>query len=196
MNIYKISALLIVGALVSYALFLYFGADSSLTKTESRAVSTPLPSDVAQTRLFFSPSYRKIPGNTLTEIPLLVQTGGNSISTIQLELKYNPAVLRIVDVRTADFFTQPTIIINENDVTNGLINFVLDNNEKAINGSGIVAYLTLSPITTSSSSGTTDVTFLQKTAVRGSVRNESLLQSTESIHLDIAHITASSTPLL
>src|SRR5690606_22113985 len=127
----------------------------------------------------------KLSTASVTEVPLMIQTGGNSVEMIQIELKYNPQALQVLEIRAADFFKQSTIVLNENERRQGEINFALKSNKDEVKGNGTVAYLTLLPVISASGSGSTSINFLQKTAVRGESGQGSLLQSTEDLVIEL-----------
>ncbi len=190
MRIIKISLLLFLIALASYALFLYSRPAESYTELKINEIETADEEPIAQTRLFFSPSAQDL--NRVSEVPIMIQTGNNAVKLVQIELQYDPTHMQVLDIQPAGFFPEPRLIFKEHIVNRGTIHLAFENSETSITGSGELAIITLMPVHSASSSAVTQVKFMPKTAVRDASERESVLLSTEDLLLEIPAMIASS----
>lgn len=63
-------------------------------------------------------------GNTASA-QIVLETSSTAVRSVQLELSYNPYYLRNMRVTPGDFFNAPVIPLNEVDVANGRISYVI-----------------------------------------------------------------------
>lgn len=109
-----------------------------------------------------------------------IDTGQNKVTTVQLELSYNPKVLGSVDIASGSFFLNPTVLLKKIDPVGGTISYALSaSDEKGISGKGILAILTFTPV--AGQSGETQISFLPKTQVTAENLLQSALKSTTAI---------------
>lgn len=185
MNILKTIAILLLVGIGTYAILLYNKPlpTQSESKEMTQTTLTSISSTSAQTRLFFSPSTTKLIGVEPRTIPLMIQTGTNAVSTVQVELRYNPLQVTVASITPGDFLPEPEIILSDIDNTRGRINYALTTSSPAsqIKGGGTLVVLNMAATNTASISGNTQIEFLPKTAVRSQDSLSSLLQSTENL---------------
>lgn len=126
-------------------------------------------------------------------LPILIDTGINKVSTVQLELAFDPDVLTDVSISPAEFFENPVILINQIDEVNGRISYALSVSPSASEsgkndfaargrqGKGSLATLTFQ--TNLRPGTTTTISFLPKTQVEAEGLGQSALKSTNSARL-------------
>ena len=92
---------------------------------------------------FGSLSQSLISSQTVYSLPVLINTQTDKVTGVQLELKYDPAVIENLKINPGSFFTSPITLISRVDATNGRISYVivLAPQEIAKSGSGVVATL-------------------------------------------------------
>lgn len=159
-------------------------------ESENHRVS--VSSAAAQTRLFFTPSYRQIAGGRTFDIPIHIDTASNNVNLIQLELWYNPNDITILGIRPGSFLTNPTVILSEVDSISGAVQYALKipDTDPPQAGSGDIAILTLIPTENASPGATTQISFRKKSSVRGPSQEQTLLQSTEDLVLEMASLAS------
>jgi hypothetical protein len=106
------------------------------------AVATPAP--IAHSILALSPNPVTVkPGQTGTA-EVTIDTAGDAVSAVQLELAYDPTVISNVKVTQGTIFPQPVVLINKNDPKTGRHTFAIaiQPNQATIQGTGTVAKVT------------------------------------------------------
>lgn len=161
---------LITGGLVAFALM-----PKPQPVVEKKIVA---PQIVEQTTLTVSsvPRPQATPSAYTTDI--LINTGQNSVISVQIELSYDPLVLTKVDIKTGSFLDNPTVALKNIDQKNGRITFALQvpDNEQGVLGQGVLATLSFSTIPGSSKEPTA-INFEPKTQVMAEGYSESVLKS-------------------
>lgn len=90
--------------------------------------SVPTPTPLVQTVLSMSPNPFSVAPNASTSASVLIETGRNSVTAVQLELSFDPKVLENVTVAppaTAGFFANPIVLLNNIDSKNGKATFAI-----------------------------------------------------------------------
>ena len=159
-----------------------------------------VPTINPQTQISFSPAV--IDTSTSSQNPQTVSitanTNGQTISGIQLELSYDPAVLTNVEIEPAEnnlFGPNPSVLINSVDPALGRISFAitlpsLDSEE--VSGNSNIATITFTPLQNRVQN--TQIVVLPKTTVRSLKSTNSLLQN--SMPLNINFSTTSAQPVI
>jgi hypothetical protein len=115
-----------------------------------------------QTELSFS-----TPVNTLNtySTDVLISSGSNKTTAVQLEISYDPKVLTNVNIVPGSFFTTPVVLLKKIDTVNGRISYALgiSPSQKPTSGNGTVATITFSPVATTTATQT-PINFEPKTA--------------------------------
>lgn len=141
------------------------------TPTEAKITQNPI-----QTTLTISstPVPQATPSSYTTDV--VINTGQNKITEVQLELSYDPAVLTKVNIEPGPFFLNPKILLKNVDEKNGRITFALAPSDAlAALGQGIVAKISFRA---SKNISPTKIEFLPKTKVSALDTSESVLKST------------------
>ena len=141
--------------------------------------------DYAQTQLSFSPPTVATPSGFKTNV--LISTGKNKVTVIQLEIAYDPKILGNVNITPGTFFTAPTILLKKVDAANGRLTYVLGIGlgQTPATGKGMVAtvnFSTLPGLTTVK----TPINFLPKTAVNAVGYVQSVLLKSTGVLFSIA----------
>lgn len=125
---------------------------------------------------------------------VLINTNGNKVTSVQLELSYDPKILTDVDIAKGNFFDSPIEFIKKLDEKNGRITFALglDADSEGVSGKKIVATIYYSPLDPSKEV-VTSLNFLPKTQVSANGISESALSGTFD---GLVSIKAQATPTL
>ncbi|MCX6793772.1 MAG: cohesin domain-containing protein [Candidatus Gottesmanbacteria bacterium] len=94
---------------------------------EKKQVSQEAPSATknhAMTTLFVDAVNASVSGTSL-EIPIAIDTGGNTVSVVELHLSFDAKLLKRVSIQPGNFFSNPMIIEKSIDAAKGTIVFVL-----------------------------------------------------------------------
>lgn len=147
----------------------------------------PTPTPVAQSELNFGSlsSYTAAPidgssGGLMHSLPILLKTGTNKVTAVQMELSFDPKVLKIVAVTAEAFFPNPVVLLNKLDQKNGRISYALgiSPQDSGRKGQGTIATLTFESLVQTPTQ--TAVQFLPKSLVTAEGVTESVLKSTGS----------------
>jgi len=155
-----------------------------------------VPTINPQTQISFSPSVIDTGTNPQISqsVNVAANTNGQTISGIQLELSYDPAVLTNITIEPAEnnlFGPNPAVLINSVDPNLGRISFAitlpsLDSDE--VVGSSNIATITFS--TLQNKVQNTQITVLPKTTVRSLKSTNSLLQNAMPLNINFSSPSA------
>jgi len=111
---------------------------------------------------------------------IMLTTERKKITTVEIELTYDPKVLTRVDIKPGPFFPSPTILYKKIDTVKGRISYLLGIGlgQKPIIGNGVVAILTFTPTV---KSGITTISFLQTSKATVSTEVSSILTAAHGI---------------
>nr|MBI5455954.1 hypothetical protein [Candidatus Levybacteria bacterium] len=114
------------------------------------------------------------PSSYTTDV--VINTGQSNVTSVQLELSYDPDILTKVDITPGSFFINPRVELKNIDETNGRITFALSSsdNQGAL-GQGLLARISFKTLKKNVS---TTIDFLPKTKVSAKDTAESVLKST------------------
>jgi len=109
-------------------------------QTPTPTVMQPSPTPPAETVISLSPNPLTATGGTNT-IDVLVNTGTNKLTAIQLELSYDPKIISNVSIKPGSFIEAPFPLLNNIDQANGRISYALGlaPSATAKTGSGVIA---------------------------------------------------------
>lgn len=112
------------------------------------------------------------------ETDVIINSGENQITGIQLELTYDPRVLTDVDINPGSYFTNPTVLQKEIDETNGTIKYLLGTTagSEPVTGEGPVAVISFNK----TGDEETSIEFSTNTLVTDGRYAESVLSETTS----------------
>ena len=110
-------------------------------------------------------------------VHVILDTGNNKVTDVQLELTFDPDVLSSVIIESGPFFGMNTPLLNTVDQKRGRISFAIGTtpSQPAKKGKGAVAKITLQP--NSRKTEETKISFLAKTVVLAEGQNGSVLKS-------------------
>lgn len=140
---------------------------------------------VAQTILSFgnpfvatsSPVLRQ-PADLDYSLPININTFKNKVTAVQLELQYDPEVLRDVAVVPGSFFANPEVLLNQVDSKTGRISYAFG---VGLTRQGAVGQGTAATLTFATKAGVpqqTAIIFLPKTLVTAEGISETVLRQT------------------
>jgi hypothetical protein len=149
-------------------------------KLPSTTPKAPPPLTYAQTTLSLSKPVSL--GLNSYSSDVVIASGNNKTTAVQLELSYDPQVLTNVDIKTGPFFTTPVVLLKKIDAVNGQISYALGINstQKATNGNGVVATITFSTVAATTATQT-PINFELKTAATAVGYAQSVLKETSGV---------------
>lgn len=133
------------------------------SKTPS-PTAVPTPATRNFTTLVASPSASLVLVGEEASFVVIVDTGGNNVASVQLEMLFNPEYIKVSGIEPLTFFNDPTILLREIDNKAGVISYALGSTTQARSGRGALVKITLVG-KKSTSNNSTPITFLPKTAV-------------------------------
>lgn len=144
---------LIIALFFITIIFLWIALSNS-SSTQTTNVTTkppsPTPTPYAQTSLNLSPGTIAVPvGNVAQQtVDVMMTTGANDVTGVQLELSYDPKALTNVSVAQGTMFQNPLMFTNKVDTTMGRISYVyvITPSQMPQKGSGTVAVITFTPL--------------------------------------------------
>jgi hypothetical protein len=130
--------------------------------------------NIVKSTLLVSNEIRPSTKSGTFEVDVVAGPKGNKITVAQLEMNYDPNILRNVDIKPGNFFSNPTILAKKVDSKNGTIKFWVANpaNQPGVTESGTVAVITFSK----TGNAKTPLNFLPKTALSASGTDRSVLE--------------------
>jgi len=157
---------------------------------------TPTPKEeIAQTILSFGePSVATSSSvSTLSySLPINISTGKNKVTAVQLEMQYDPEVLRNVVVVPGSFFKNPTILLDQINEKTGRISYAfgVGLTEPSLVGQGVVATITFEAKATSDVAKArlpqeTSILFLPKTLVTAEGISQSVLKEASNAEFTV-----------
>lgn len=183
----KKTLVLIIVLLLLAAVLLYLAFASekkpAQTTTVAPPIISPAPSQISdvksipQTVLSLSPN-PAIVSSQSGAVDLVIDTGENAVTAVQLELTFDPKVVTITSITPKTFFANPTELLKKIDQKLGKIIYAIAISpaDPAKKGTGVVA--TISFTARLSAGGKTDITFSPKTLVTAEGVRTSVLKTT------------------
>lgn len=146
---------------------------------------TVTPTPPAFTTINLSPNPVTITQDGTIEV--VIDTGDNELTAVQLEIAYDPAYLTNVTMTPGSFFPDPIELLNTVDDQTGRVTYALGITpaQTPVRGSGAVATITFQK-NLSSGPGQTQVDLLPKTLVTQQGVGPSVLKSTSGTTVIIA----------
>lgn len=196
----KTLALIIFLFLVTCTL-LYFSLRTTPQSTQPLG-PTPTPISVnAHTLLSMNAASATESSKTAQyTVAVKIDTGDNPVNSVQMELAYDPQALTNVTLAPGTFFTQPNVLVNNINTTDGRISYALTEqiDLPGKKGTGTLALVSFN-IAPTFTGKTTTLTFLPKTAVAADKVMESVLKKTTDYTVTLQTATtptASVSPVL
>ncbi len=105
---------------------------------------TAKPTPVADTVLSLSPNPVQISASGSGTIEVMIDSGYNTVSGVQLELAYDPKILMSLKITPGPFLKTPIVLLNQDDKETGRYSYAMgiSPSQQPGQGNGIVAYLT------------------------------------------------------
>lgn len=119
-----------------------------------------------------------------------IVTGKNKVTGVQLEIKYDPALLGTVDIIPGDFLQNPTELLKKIDTEEGIISYALGTENEGLSGKGVVATITFVPRT--GVRGETAFEFLSKTTVVAENADQAVLKEMSGLEFTLGSNTPTS----
>lgn len=141
--------------------------------------STSIPTPIIQTSLYFDPSQDVISTRSaeLQKNAIMIDTGGNSVQLVQIELSFDPNIVNNIDIIPGKFFPAASIVLKNIDYDNGRISFALKS--PPTRGKGVLAILSYGIVNPHSVQ--TMISFLPKTSASDPSFNRSVLLKTTGL---------------
>lgn len=145
--------------------------------TPSPVVSQASPTpDVAHSVLSLTPNPVTVTAGGRGTVSVNIDTSDNDVTAVQLELSYDPQVLRNVQVQPGPLFQNGVVLINKNDPATGKYTYAFGKtpSQAPAEGQGVVATITF---TANASAQPSDLTLLPSTLVTARGVASSVLKS-------------------
>ncbi len=153
---------------------------------------TPTPLVPGRTSLTLTPDPLTVTASAPSTLDIIINTGGNNVRSVQLEIAYDPKAVTNVSLKPGTFFTNPSVLpiggVNQNS---GRITYALVPNSftESKSGTGIVATMTFTPLLTTANPQT-EITLLQKSLVVGEARGQNVLIKTSGAKIMLKNATS------
>jgi hypothetical protein len=190
----KKTTLLIIGLAVLTIFFLVLAINPNLFFPSKTLVMspTPTPTPYAQTSLVLSPIVATgSASSTISSISINIDTSINKVTAVQLELGFDPQVVKNLAVKAGSFFTSPVELIKDVNNTTGRVSYALgiSPTDKPISGKGQVAILTfnlVAPLTGVTNNPTTTISVLPKSLVTAQGVTQSVLMNSYQLTIPVS----------
>lgn len=151
------------------------GDKTSTTPSPAVSNATPTP-DVAHSVLSLMPNPVNVVAGGAGRVDVNIDTSDNSVTAVQLELSYDPKVLRNVVVTPGPLFTGAVVLINKNDPTTGKYTYAFGRTpaQTPVTGTGVVATVSFTAVASATPS---QLTLLPSTLVTARGVATSVLKS-------------------
>ncbi len=164
----------------------------ALSISPKQAPQPETQASVAQTSLAVAAPKIDSLGNSSADI--IINTQGNKVTAVQMEMTYDPQVLGNVDIKPGPFFTNPTELLKK--IGGGKISYALGVGlgQKGVSGNGVVATISFIKL---ANTGKTSINFAPKSLVSAESIIQSVLRNTKGITFDLSTLifeTQPSTP--
>lgn len=185
---------LIIALIVVTSFLLAIALSPQKTTVSKPAPVLPTPTPVAKTIIFLSPN-PLVTSSTSATVDVNIDTKGNNITAVQLELSYDPRLLTVVDASPSGFFNNPLVLLENIDTQNGKISYALAIPPAGApkRGSGIVA--TISFKTKMDVGQKTEINVLPKTMVTATGVTSSVLKQARGTTIIFGQQTATNSAL-
>lgn len=184
----KKTAILIVILLIVATILVVIAVQPTPKKQVVEIVPTSPPASVADTSLSLSPNPVQLSSGQ-SSVDVLIDSGKNNVTAVQLEIAYDPKILTNVTVKSAAFLPSPVQLLNRNDENNGRISFAvgLAPMQDPVTGTGTVATITFEKNPSAPASATsTELTLLDKSLVTMVGEQKSVLKHVQGATVNIS----------
>lgn len=166
--------------------------DQVLKNTQIPSPSSPS----ADTTLSFSPNSLFLTQGTTGSLDILIDTGNNKVTNVQLEIGYDPLLLSIISIQPGDFFPSPNVLFENNIIRTGRLSYALGvaTDEEAVMGKGKVATLTFQKNPNAFAQSQTTIAFFPKTLISAVDIQGTVLKAAENAIIVIPASIPTATP--
>lgn len=153
-------------------------APSSSTENQITTDLTPSPEGHTTLSLMPNPLIAQT-GSAPTTVSVDIDTGGDEVTAVQLEIEYDPKALGNVKVTRGQFMENSFELLNAVDSQEGKITYALGITpaQAGVTGKGTVATISFTPL---QRTGQTQITFLPSTLVTASGITQTVLRDSSS----------------
>lgn len=148
---------------------------SNVNPTGAAVQPSPTP-DVAHSVLSLTPNPVTVAAGVRGTVDVNINTSDNAVTAVQLELSYDPQVVRNVQITPGPLFTGAVVLINKNDPATGKYTYAFGRTpgQQPVSGTGVVAKITFTPAASTTPS---QLTLLPSTLVTARGVATSVLKS-------------------
>ncbi len=152
---------------VAVGILLSLNTIYSTTVQQSLPKVFPTQTVVSENTLSLTPNPSSVLAGQSTSIQVVVDSQGPKPSLLQLEMSYDPAVIKTVSIVPGTFFQNPQVLLNKVNTHNGRISYAVASGLKSesADSSKVAATITITPYNTALKRETL-LEFLPKTVVR------------------------------
>lgn len=185
--------LILIGVLIVITIGLLILALSAqkgkqtIPTTQQSTGSSPSPV-IPHTVLSFSPNTVSMSSQSAT-LAVAIDTGGDKVTAIQLELQYDPAAISVVDIAPSGFIPNPLVLLKNIDAQQGRVSYVLGlpGSEEPKTASGTVATVTIRALKAQQQ---TQIKILPKSLVTATGVQTSVLKSTSDVTITLPQVVS------
>lgn len=165
----KTSFALLILFLITVGILLSLSTIYSPTVLNSLPKVFPTQAIVSESTLSLTPNPLSILAGQNTSVQVIIDSQGPKPSLLQLEMAYDPAVIKKVTIVPGTFFQNPQVLLNTVNARNGRVSYALASGLESTseNNSKIAAIITITPYNTAIRKETL-LEFLPKTVIRTS----------------------------
>ncbi len=168
--------LLLIGGLAILTIVLLYVAITQGSTQPHKSMVASSPTPVAQTTLSLLLLPNQLTTSTRT-VSVQINTGGNSVTAVQLELNFTPNLFSSVSASAGNFFTNPQLLFSSTDLQSGNLTYAIgvSSAQQARQGAGEVMQLHFVPLP--SATGEATIRILPKSLVTASGIAQSVLKT-------------------
>lgn len=158
-----------------------FTTQNKQATPQTQETVTPTPTPIGHTTLMLENSVTQTLGSTsASTVNVVIDTHGDQVTAVQLEIAYDPKVLINMRVTPGTFFATPQVLpVGGVNTQTGRITYMIapTNIRETQTGTGVVAVLTFNPVRTTGVTET-EITLLDKSnvAARGAFGTSVLIE--------------------
>jgi hypothetical protein len=181
---------LIVSLVVLTAVLLVVALSTKEQKTATNTPGAPevSPTPPAQSVLSMTPGTINLNNGVAgtQTVNVEIATGENQVTAVQLEMAFDPQVIKNLRIQPGTFFDSPTILLNNVDTSTGRVSYALGiaPAQDPKSGNGTVATITFN-VTPVAGTNATSLTLLPKSLVTARGVGASVLKSATGTQITI-----------
>lgn len=190
---------LIVGLLILTILLLVVALNQATrtprnetSDTESAENVSPTPP--AETTLHISPNPLVVSSVGQGQAEVVINTGSNEVTAVQLEMSYDPSLITNIDIVPGTFLPSPVVLLREVDEQEGRITYAvaITPAQNPVKGQGTVATISFTQIP--GSSGQTTLELMPKSLVTANGTTRSVLKTATGATVNLSSTSSVTFP--